>query len=554
MTGSTPTPHYQTEHVTLYHGDCRDILAQLPDNSVDSIVTDPPYGIEFMGKQWDAFAPEVAASTAARTGSKTKRNDGGMHEHSVLSGGPLPVFGGNRSRTFVCVLCGKRDQFRNPHACDDQPDARWESVVINEHGAPAAAIGFQQWCEQWARECLRVLKPGGHLLAFGGARTYHRLACAIEDAGFDIRDSIHWVYGSGFPKSLNISKQLDKTAGVEFATEPASGVGFMTPEGAGGYNVTKNKMTRVGSSTDAAKQWEGWGTALKPAHEPIVLARKPPRDTITRNVTRYGTGALNIDATRIPATDGYEKQWDKPVRTNIGAHGNLLISNGDQHTVDLSTNKPEGRWPANIVLTHAADCGSTCVDGCPVAGLDAQSGQLRPASSRTNRENRSPFTTGTSALTKSEVYRDGGGGASRFFTVNEWDVDADVLPFLYVAKAGTRERNAGLDHLDTEQRLTMSGGEWRDDEGVVKNRPKASANIHPTVKPLALMRHLIRLITPPGGTVLEPFAGSGTTLAAATLEGFHAIGIELTADYLPIITGRIQWAAEQHANENPTLF
>jgi len=537
MTGSTPTPHYQTEHVTLYHGDCRDILAQLPDNSVDSIVTDPPYGIEFMGKQWDAFAPEVAASTAARTGSKTKRNDGGMHEHSVLSGGPLPVFGGNRSRTFVCVLCGKRDQFRNPHACDDQPDARWESVVINEHGAPAAAIGFQQWCEQWARECLRVLKPGGHLLAFGGARTYHRLACAIEDAGFDIRDSIHWVYGSGFPKSLNISKQLDKTAGVEFATEPASGVGFMTPEGAGGYNVTKNKMTRVGSSTDAAKQWEGWGTALKPAHEPIVLARKPPRDTITRNVTRYGTGALNIDATRIPHDPAVnldlqqrQQHADGAVDGAFGAAA--LIGR------EIPTYKPEGRWPANVI--H--DGSSEVLDHFPTT-------------TTWKAKNPGPYETESMFGVGGRNFGDAdSGSAGRFFNATPY-TELDGASFIYCPKAGTRERNAGLDHLDETRAPGVTGMAVEGPTLLGGHKPTAPrANHHPTVKPLALMRHLIRLITPPGGIVLEPFAGSGTTLAAATLEGFHAIGIELTADYLPIITGRIQWAAEQHANETPTLF
>jgi len=551
MTGSTPTPHYQTEHVTLYHGDCRDILAQLPDNSVDSIVTDPPYGIEFMGKQWDAFAPEVAASTAARTGTKKVRNDGGMHEHSVLSGGPLPVFGGNRSRTFVCVLCGKRDQFRNPHACDDQPDARWESVVINEHGAPAAAIGFQQWCEQWARECLRVLKPGGHLLAFGGARTYHRLACAIEDAGFDIRDSIHWVYGSGFPKSLNISKQLDKAAGVEREVVGHSkGVRVSSDDNQyGGINRGAVGIKQIGveipvtaPATDLAKQWEGWGTALKPAHEPIVLARKPPRDSITRNVTRYGTGALNIDATRIPATDGYEKQWDKPLRTNIGAPGNNYISNGDQHIVDLSANKPEGRWPANVI--H--DGSSEVLEHFPRA-----KGGAYPAA-RGDAVN-TDFASGQTTEGGARQMGDDG-SAGRFFNATPY-TELDGASFVYCPKAGTRERNAGLDHLDEHPAPGVLKMAVEGTNLLGGHKPTAPrTNHHPTVKPLALMRHLIRLVTPPGGTVLEPFAGSGTTLAAATLEGFHAIGIELTADYLPIITGRIQWAAEQHANENPTLF
>lgn len=472
-TGSTPTAHYSNGHVTLYHGDCRDILAQLPDNSVDSIVTDPPYGIEFMGKQWDAFAPEVAPSTAGRTGSKLQLNDGGMCANAVLNGRLLPHFGGNRPRTHRCTACGRRDQFRNPHACDSTPGARWESILLNEHGAPAAAIGFQQWCEQWARECLRVLKPGGHLLAFGGTRTYHRLACAIEDAGFDIRDSIHWVYGSGFPKSLNISKQIDKQAGA-----------------VGEVSVTA-------PVTDDAHTWHGWGTALKPAHEPIVLARKPPRDTITNNVLRYGTGAINIDATRI---GGDLVGW-RGDGSNLHEGGLSKVGGTPRPTL--------GRWPANLI--H--DGSSEVLEHFPTTGDDNNAG--------------------------------------RFFNVTPY-TDLDGASFVYCPKAGTAERNAGLQHLDDELGGSLEGG--NDKRNGDKPQLRPTKNHHPTVKPLALMRHLIRLVTPPGGTVLEPFAGSGTTLTAATLEGFDAIGIELTADYLPIITGRIQWATEQHANEHPTLF
>lgn len=513
-TGNTPTAHYSNGHVTLYHGDCRDILAQLPDDSVDSIVTDPPYGIEFMGKQWDAFAPEVAPSTAARTGKKGIRNDAGIHAHSVLSGAPLPQFGGNRSRTFTCTACGKRDQFRNPHACDSTPGARWESIVINEHGAPGASIGFQQWCEQWARECLRVLKPGGHLLAFGGTRTYHRLACAIEDAGFDIRDSIHWVYGSGFPKSLNISKQIDKQAGAE---REVVGVFDVGPDMRGGnYENAAGRMVAdiTAPATDDAHTWAGWGTALKPAHEPIVLARKPPRDTITNNVLRYGTGALNIDATRVGNT---VETWPTSRSFISGISGGY--TNGVGKGITQPTGAvPDGRWPANLI--H--DGSSEVLEHFPRAKGGAY-----------------PATRGDAIATNfaSGQHTEGGaramgddGNAGRFFNVTPY-TDLDGASFVYCPKAGTAERNAGLQHLDDQR-----------------------ANVHPTVKPLALMRHLIRLVTPPGGTVLEPFAGSGTTLAAATLEGFDAIGIELTADYLPIITGRIQWATEQHANEHPTLF
>lgn len=537
--GSTPTAHYSNGHVTLYHGDCRDILAQLPDDSVDSIVTDPPYGIEFMGKQWDAFAPEVAPSTAARIGSKLQRNDGGMNEKSI-TGGTTPVFGGNRSRTHTCTACGKRDQFRNPHACDSTPGARWESIVMNEHGAPAAAIGFQQWCEQWARECLRVLKPGGHLLAFGGTRTYHRLACAIEDAGFDIRDSIHWVYGSGFPKSLNVSKQIDKQAGAvrEVVGTVRTNVGMVGGNYANGG--ADGEVSVTAPATDDAQTWAGWGTALKPAHEPIVLARKPPRDTIANNVLRYGTGALNIDATRVPhdATvdlDRQQRQQHADGAVAFGAAG--LIG------TEIPTYKPGGRWPANLihdgsseVLEHfpnTASTGNGTRTGHRVGGGDGKSVGI----------------AGTKYA--ADGYNDGG-SAGRFFNTTPY-TDLDGASFVYCSKAGTAERNAGLDEIDNHER-----------PGVLKFRIEGSLggqpitaprkNHHPTVKPLALMRHLIRLVTPPGGTVLEPFAGSGTTLAAATLEGFDAIGIELTADYLPIITGRIQWATEQHANEHPTLF
>jgi DNA modification methylase len=538
-TGSTPTAHYTDGHVTVYHGDCRDILAQLPDDSVDSIVTDPPYGIEFMGKQWDAFAPEVAASTAARTGSKLQRNDGGIHEHSVL-GGSLPVFGGNRSRTFACTRCGKRDQFRNPHKCDGEADARWESIVINPDGAPAASIGFQQWCTEWARECLRVLKPGGHLLAFGGTRTYHRLACAIEDAGFDIRDSIHWVYGSGFPKSMNISKQIDKQAGAVGEVIGEKRFGTTSTGQNSGWNANAVAATGrqdiVAPATDDAQQWHGWGTALKPAHEPIVVARKPPRDTITNNVLRYGTGALNIDATRIPHDDTVN--LDRQQRQQ---HADGIIDFGAASRIgtEIPTYKPEGRWPANFIHDGSPEV----LEHFPRAKGGAYP-TTRGDSIATDFASGQPTEGGARAMGDD-------GSAARFFNTTPY-TDLDGQSFIYCAKANTRERNAGLHELPEKLGGSLAGG--NDKRNGDKPQLTPRANFHPTVKPLALMRHLIRLVTPPGGTILEPFAGSGTTLAAATLEGFDAIGIELTADYLPIITGRLQWATEQHANEHPTLF
>jgi site-specific DNA-methyltransferase (adenine-specific) len=320
------------------------------------------------------------------------------------------------------------------------------------------AAGVAHSGDLWA-EVLRVLKPGGHLLAFGGTRTYHRMTVAIEDAGFEVRDSIHWVYGSGFPKSLDVSKAIDK----------------------------------ADTGTAAAAEFEGWGTALKPAHEPIVVARKPLVGTVAATVLEYGTGALNIDGCRVAGADAPLK-WETP-------RGGIWQT--DPTATATATTDDRGRWPANFVLTHAADCGDDCAPCCPVAELDEQSGE----------------------------------GASRFFTVTEWD-DA---PFRYVAKPSCAERNAGLGGL-------------------------AQRNIHPTVKPLDLMRWLVRLVTPPGGVVLDPFAGSGTTLAAAILEGFDCVGVEMTDDYLPLIEGRCAWAEKAarfgpvtgrprtDADDTPTLF
>lgn len=513
--------------MTILHGDCREQLATLPDCSVDSIVTDPPYELGFMGKRWDASG---------------------------------------------------------------------------------IAYDPQVW-----GECLRVLKPGGHLLAFGGTRTYHRMTVAIEDAGFEIRDSIHWLYGSGFPKSLDVSKAIDKqrddradiyrvTAWVRAARD-AAGITNRTIDDAFGFagmaghwtscksqpavptldqvptlldvlgvnaddvpdeirrllwdlngrkgqpgdNWAKREVVGMqqvpaghafagelygGDSssvmvdvtdpaTDAARQWNGWGTALKPAHEPIVLARKPLAGTVAANVLEYGTGALNIDGTRVAAHDGVPVFAQKGEPSN-GVLGHGLNGSARTGAMDTST----GRWPANLVLTHSPDCNSECAPGCPVATLNTQSGNTRDGVA-VNRNEHDPERQGYGGGWGTDPRPDrgygGSGGASRFFTVTTWDPELDV-PFLYVAKPSRRERNAGLD----------------------------DANHHPTVKPTALMRHLIRLITPPGGTVLDPFLGSGTTAVAATLEGFNWIGCELTPEYLPIIEGRVNHAQTIH--QQTTLF
>lgn len=388
------------DQITLHHGDCIEVMRSMADGSVDSIVTDPPYELGFMGKSWDS-------------------------------------------------------------------------------------TGIAYSVELWT-EALRVLKPGGHLLAFSGSRTYHRMACAIEDAGFEIRDQIMWLYGSGFPKSLDVSKAIDKQAGVkrEVVGQKIAGIATGQNNAVGG---PKPLVDVLGDPiTDKAKQWSGWGTALKPAHEPIVLARKPLIGTVAANVLEHGTGALNIDGSRVASDDGFEKAWDKPVTTNISAKGGRYISEGNNHTVDLSASKPVGgRWPANVI--H--DGSDEVVDRFP-----------------------------------------DNGSAARFF---------------YCAKANKRDRNEGLDGFEIRQ--TIGGGGTNpagpgDKYGSIKAKAQ---NFHPTVKPTDLMRYLVKLITPPNGVVFDPFMGSGSTGKGAIIEGFNFVGIEQDADYLDIARARIQWAGEQ---------
>jgi len=368
--------------VTLYHGDCVEVMASLPAASVDAIVTDPPYGLEFMGKEWDSFEePEFPNDRAARTAA------------------------------------------------------------------------FGEWCATWAVEAFRLLKPGGHLLAFGGSRTWHRLAVAVEDAGFELRDSIAWLYGSGFPKSLNVARAIDKTTGH---VGDAIGTETVDVETQGGHMHTgrDRKMAErvVRAASEQAAAWQGWGTALKPAFEPIVVARKPLRGSVARNVLDHGTGALNIDACRVPADADYEAKY----ASVVGHASNRRFVYGEWSWSGVRENSahPAGRWPTNVVLS--ADQAAELAD------------------------------------------------AGRYFPT-----------FRYEAKAPSDER------------------------------PRVGVVAHPTVKPLDLMRWLVRLVTPPSGTVLDPFAGSGTTAEACFIEGFRCVTIERTADYLPLIRARFDKPIQQ---------
>lgn len=391
------SPYYADEHITLYHGDALDVLRELHDASVDAVVTDPPYGLEFMGREWDSFKPAAA-----------------------------------RLRTRV-------DKRTNP--------ADGKSVTTTPE-AYVAGAPYQRWCEAWAEQCLRVLKPGGHLLAFGGTRTVHRLTCAIEDAGLEIRDGIDWIYASGFPKSLNLG--------------------------------------------------DGRGTALKPAREPIVVARRPLAGTVAANVQQYGTGALNIHATRVPAQG-------RPLREPGGAMTQRDTMGGGPLSSPRATGTTDtGRWPSNVVLSHAPDCTDVCLPGCPVAELDLQSGVLTSGLYEPHHKRNVPrlghggtYGNDPGKPREAPTYGDSG-GASRFFPV-----------FRYQAKADAAER------------------------------PRVDGVAHPTVKPLELMRWLVRLVTPPGGKVLDPFAGSGTTGEACVIEGFGCVLVEREAAYLPLIVSRL---------------
>jgi len=401
-------PYYQDDRATVLHGDCLALMAEMPDASFDAVVTDPPYGLGFMGKTWDDLPPGV----------------------------------------------------------------------------------------EWAQECLRVLKPGGHLLAFGGSRTWHRLACAVEDAGFEVRDSIAWLYGSGFPKSLDVSKAIDKAAGA-LAHES---VGF-TVAGRTDKNLPNpvfKGYTPPAPATPDAERWQGWGTALKPAFEPVVVARKPLVGTVAANVLEFGTGALNIDGCRIALSDDEDADMLKARSGGVRGFADQYV--GGEAKGAPPTDMSRGRWPANVVL-----------DESQAEALDEQSGTLTSGANPTRRgadKFRDSYGDFKGQAECTPARGADTGGASRFF---------------YVAKAPQSER------------------------------PKVDGIAHPTVKPLALMQWLIRLVTPPGGHILDPFAGSGTTVEAALRERVRVTAVEREADYLPLILQRIE-RHEDTPDEPPTLF
>ncbi len=490
------------------HGDCREKLKEIEDNSIDSIVTDPPYELGFMGKKWD--------------------NTG-------------------------------------------------------------IAYNIEVW-----KECLRVLKLGGHLLSFGGSRTYHRMACAIEDAGFEIRDQIMWIYGSGFPKSLNVSKAIDSKLNAE--REVIGTVrrwGNAAGKGRGGQYMNEYEESIGGnekfdaitaSATKEAQQWEGWGTALKPAHEPIVVARKPIEGTVANNALTYGTGGINIDGCRISTPESWARDTTKdksPITTGD-------IYNGGFNNI-IKSSHPSGRFPANVILECICDEVVTegkskepyeykdknyKVEGfienikpsspsnyndkaqkiihtnpdCPCYIMDEQSGKLKSGFMKKDQQRHQDggFNGGfpQDRIGERDTYGNSG-GASRFF---------------YCAKASKSERNLGLDTFEDRVFVQSNGGQSKSDRGedgygkaqIGINKVKITKNIHPTVKPISVMRYLVRLVTPRGGACLDPFMGSGTTGIACIMEGVNFLGIEQEIEYVKIAKARI--AAVELPKADPALF
>jgi len=552
-------PFWEGHGQVLYHADALDMLRSLPDCSVDSVVTDPPYNLEFMGKPWDAYAGQedagfcywLAGLIDGEGCFTIKAHARGTHAPSFalkLRADELGTLTMIRRRTGIGTI--------NREECEPHPMVRW--VVQDRAGCQRlcdlldkyplrakkladywvwreavcewtsrprgnrwhgqadntrmAALRtrlmdgrayndvawsgneFQDWCRLWAAECLRVLKPGGHLVAFGGTRTYHRMVCAIEDAGFEVRDSLHWLYGSGFPKS---------------------------------------------------------GTVLKPAHEPIVVARKPLAGTVAQNALVHGTGALNVDGCRVDAPDTPDVAAFAPAAQSrySGVLNGGKVSDPEPRRTSATS---AGRWPPNVLLTHAAGCEPVgtrkvkasvvvnrnnqgdrpktagvwgafadqrtedqtfggpdgletveaweCAPGCPVAELDRQSGTSKSTGGQASRLSGYGEFGGGSRVTEQ---RDPGlgdqGGASRFYPNLDWTPAELEFAFAYHAKAAAAER---------------PGRVGDDDEA------------HPTVKPLALMIWLVKLVTPPRGLVADPFAGTGPTLEAAAMLGMRGIGAD----------------------------
>ena len=460
-------------------GDSKELLKELPDDSIDALVTDPPYLINFMGKDWD------------------------------------------------------------------------------KENSPAGDKDF------WAL-VLSKMKPGAHGLVFGHSRQHHRVMTALEDAGWEVRDCLMWLYGSGFPKSHNVGKAVDKLEGNERKvigekTHARKGVAVAetrTTTGAGAYGEERTADITTGNS-----EWEGWGTALKPAYEPIILVRRPieKKLTVAKNVLKHGVGGINIDASRIGTDEDFSNVKPRQIQKL-----NSLSHDENSESWKAAKDKLQnlGRFPANVILSHHPDCEEVgvmnesvaknvsfkdtkqsdagwgtkkcntekvelatpiydCVDDCPVKILDEQSGTTKSSDNKWKGDNNSPIYGKYESGIRQATYSDKG-GASRFF---------------YNAKVSKKERNRGIEDLDE---TTVGDGRTKPIDNAFQRGKTLRKNTHPTVKPIALMKYLIKLITPKGGTVLDPFTGSGSTGMAAVALGNEFIGMEMDEEYCKIAELRIQ--------------
>ena len=434
------------ERYKIINGDSLVVLDTLEENSIDAIITDPPYELGFMGKKWDA-------------------------------------------------------------------------------------TGIAYNVDLW-KKAFRVMKCGGYLLAFGGSRTYHRIACAIEDAGFEIRDTIMWLYGSGFPKSMNIGLAVDKKNGVDNRTGKIN-------KGQGVKDNSKNLMhlncNEQYEERKATNEWDGWGTCLKPAFEPVIVARKPVEDSVINNVLKYGVGGINIDECRMGTGSGNEKPTYKPNnKNNIYGKG---LGGGDYENIN-------GRFPANVILTYdETDYDEVC------GGMPDTNGSVTDSPLLDIRGNNYNNSNKTLDVAYERGYNDSR-NACRYF---------------YCAKASKKDRDNGLLQFETKSTGELQGGRKEGSAGSVLRNPDGTTrlnafagagapkkNVHPCVKPVDLMQYLVRLVCPKGATILDIFNGSGSTGKAVAFENrerdadYKYIGIELDAEYCEISKGRIDYAINKY--------
>lgn len=460
----------QNKYYKLYNGNMLDMKEVIEPESIDSIVTDPPYGLTSIVKRFGSEDAKPAGE--ARDGSFARLSKGFM---------------------------GKT----------------WDGS------------GIEYNVEAW-RRCWEVLKPGGYLLAFGGSRTFYRIACAIEDAGFEIRDTVMWLYGSGFPKSMNIGLAIDKKNGVESEIVGTGKSGTTSK----GFNDYQYRIDAGIYSTSgeyeikkASNKWNGWGTAIKPAFEPVIVARKPFKGSCVDNVLKYGVGGVNIDECRI---------GDETIVTS-GARKNSM--RGDQRTgaalgmfqeKEALNTEHNGRFPSNVIFTYDDNDFEEVCGGLPNGGKNGS------ISKRYKMNN--------------QVY----GEYGECNTWNAYNDSGSAARYFYCAKASTRDRDEGLENMLSQK---CNDGRNTPIDNAFQRGETLRKNTHPTVKPTDLMQYLVRLVTPEGGTVLDPFNGSGSTGKAVMYENkdhnkaYKYIGIEMTEEYLPIAKARIEYVISEEEPE-----